>query len=502
GWLRFDWLIVLLATLLLTGVAGHRLVDRAIWGDEVRTWRDSVNKPYGDILRWRHNADHAPLGHLATKISSDLLATQAPWALRLPALLFGAAVVPLAYLLGRLAVGRRAGVLMALMVCVDVTVTTQAHQARMYTQFLAWTLASLCCFAALMREDRRPAVFVALLGICLALSVWTHFSAVALLLAVAVTAGLLLIAPAHRAAGRRLLVAAAIAVALSGPGLLKLFGMRGREALPGAGESGTFSQIREAVDDLMGNEIIGIALFVLAMMGLHLLRRWHPRLAVLMAVSVLIGMVSLFVAAGYRQIEGQRYLLGFLPACWLGLAVLNDHMLGHPKRWVARTFAALFAAGVLFQAVRTAHAQTHPMADAMRRAAATLPWLGYAPGSALIFAPYEPIQMAGKYYGLNDDRPLHRRIDAAIVARAVTTPATVGRARPDALWMLVVAPCRKISETDTPLDGPAAACVAAGYFGHTLDLSRFPHDTDIRELSIVHLTPDHAKIWTADGTPR
>jgi hypothetical protein len=420
----------------------------------------------------------------------------------MPALLFGAACVPLAYVLGRVAAGRLAGVLMAIMVCVDVTVTTQAHQARMYTQFLFWTMATLATAAWLLRDGRRPVLKVVLLGLFLALSVWTHFSALALLLATLLTGVGLLFRPADRRSGLYLVIAVALAALLSVQGLIKLYGMRDRPPLPGAGEHNAWTQILNACGDLMGNPLLCIALFCAAMTGVYVLARYNRRLSLLIGVSVAVGVINLLVASHYRHIEGQRYLLSFLPAGWLGLAVLNAYMLRQPNVILRRTFVALFVAGVLFQGFRTWQNTPHPMADPMRRAAATLPTLGYTKDQSLIFAPLDPMQMGGRYYGLLDDTNLHRRINNAIKSGAPTTPKTIGRARPDVLWMIVVAPCRSVSERNTPLDGVAAAQMAAGYFGQSFDPLRFPHDTDIKEMSIVRLTPDRADLWTVDGTPR
>jgi 4-amino-4-deoxy-L-arabinose transferase-like glycosyltransferase len=166
-----DLTIVLAAMLLMGSIAGWRMTHNAMWGDEVRTWRDSVGKSYREIFTWTHNKDHAPLGHLLTKVSSDAFNTQEPWALRLPAYIFGLAIVPLGYLLGRLASGRLAAILIVVMICVDITITTQTHWARMYTQFVVWTMAALCCAAALLRDPRRAVLKTLSLGLFLGLSI-------------------------------------------------------------------------------------------------------------------------------------------------------------------------------------------------------------------------------------------------------------------------------------------------------------------------------------------
>lgn len=491
-----DLLILLAGVALIGSIAGWRMTHYAMWGDEVRTWRDSVGKSYHDILTWTHNADHAPLGHLLTKLCSDLFHSQSPSVLRLPAFLFGLAIVPLGYLLGRLAHGRVAGLLIVAMVSVDVTVTTQAHQARMYTQFLAWTIASLCCVAWMLRDNAtsRSLAKAPLLGLFLAMSLWTHYSAMSLLIAMLVAGVVMLIVRAWRVHGAALLVSVGIACALSIQGLMKLIAMRTREALPGADRSDAIGQLLDACRGLMGNEWLCIGLFVLASVGLGILFNRQRTFALVLILSAAVGIASLLTASLYRQIEGPRYLLGFLPACWLGLAVVNATILAHRNRWVRIAIVTLLVAGVSYQLLRTITAAPHPLARTMRDVAATLPTLGYVSDAPIVFAPADPLQMGGRFYGLRHDAKLHGRILAALKLKQAT-PQTLGRGRPDELWMVISTSCRK-SQRGTPQDGVATAMAAAGFYGQAFDVERVPYTPDVDgELRIVRLTPTSLEIW-------
>jgi hypothetical protein len=496
-----DAVVIVGAMLLMGSIAGWRMVHLPMWGDEVRTWRDSVGKSYREILTWTHNHDHAPLGHLLTKVSADVFHTTEPWALRLPAFLFGLAIIPLAYLLGRIAAGRLAALLIVVMVCVDITITTQAHQARMYTQFLAWTLAALCCAAAILRDTRHLAVRTLLLGLFLGLSIWTHFAAMALVIATLITGIILLFRRDDRRCGAALLAGVGIAGLIAVQGMIKLVGMRGRAPLPKASDSDPFEQLMDACKGLMGNAPLCILLFFLAAGGLYLLFKQQRRFAILLIASIVVGIGNLFVASMYRQIEGQRYLLGFLPAAWIGLGVINAAMLTHRNRAWSRIFLVLFILGTAYQLSRTLRSEPHPLAYPVRDVAHTLPSLGYTADQTLVFAPAEPMRMGARFYGLQHEADLYEKRVLPAMKSGRASPRFIGRDRPPVLWMVVVTPCRT-SQQKTEQDGLATAQAAAAFYTQPLDANQLPHDTDLREVSILRLTPTSIDIWKPNGERR
>jgi hypothetical protein len=321
-----------------------------------------------------------------------------------------------------------------------------------------------------------------------------------LLVATLVTGLIFLIRPADRRSGAALVAGVAIAMAIAWQGMLKLYDMKGRPSLPHANDSNAWEQMLEACEGLMGNAWLCIILFFLAAGGLYVLYKQQRRFATLLIVSILIGIANLFIASMYRHIEGQRYLLGFLPAAWVGLGVMNAAMLIHRDKRLARLFLALFIAGAGYQLFRTITSEPPPFAAPMRDAAKTLGALGYTPDQALVFAPPDPMQMGGRFYGLVQS-DLHKNRIMPAMQRGDATPKFIGRDRPAVLWMIVVTPC-KPSQRKTEQDGLAAAKTAAGFYAQEFDADRLPKNNDMREMSILRLTPTSLDIWSPTGDRR
>ncbi|HEY0008735.1 MAG TPA: phospholipid carrier-dependent glycosyltransferase [Tepidisphaeraceae bacterium] len=502
-------------TLLFAINTGWRLFALPMWGDEVRTWRDSVGgRSYDEILRWVHNKDHAPLGHLLTKASADLFGTDAPWALRLPSYLFGLVCVPLGYLLGRSVWNSRAGVLMAVMIAVDVTLTQQAQLSRMYTMLMAFMLAALCAAAWTLRSnarlERKPEdaqqplrsrVLQALaMGLALAGALWSHFAATSIVLAVLLMGVILLFKPSSRSAGVVFLAGVFLALAAASQGLIKLASMAGREKLPYDKDRDALEQLLLACQTLIGNSPLAILLFGIAMYGLFLIATCRRSLGTLLMLMTGLMLVNLFIAANYRHIEGARYLLGFLPVAWLGLAVVNDVLWQDRRLWLAQGCMALFVAGVAFQFSRNIVPAIHPQAYFLRETAAVLPSLGYSPDQALIFAPVEPQRTSALYYRLPQNSDLQKRIYDAWRAKNVSRN-TLRRGRPEVLWVIAVTPSRERQE-GTVNDGFGQADAAARCYGHVLDRHRLPTKWEERQISILKITPTSLDIWSPNGTPR
>ena len=575
-----DLLVVLLVTLLFGVNTFWRVVTLAVWGDELRTWRDSVNKPYGQILGWQHNRDHAPLGHLVAKASCDLFGNDQGLALRLPSWLFALGCVPLAYLLGRLALGRRAGLLMAVMVGVDQTLGVQATQARMYTQLLFWTLCAFCCVAAVTRDPRRRIIpKTAGLGVFAALALWSHFAALSLLAGLGVTGVILIIAgslktrrakarcaraglieSARRTArgtantdgpqpgrpiqirelgqvgqvgglggvgglgplrrhgeltqaragrdlrriGVALLVGLGIALLLSTQGVLKLVAMRDNPPLPQISDRDTIGQLVRAADAMIGNALLCGVLFVLGVWGFWLLARRCGALALLLGVTTCIGLINLIVASHFRQIEGPRYLLIFLPMVWLGIATANVAAYASHRRWLARVCAACFIIGVGFQGSRTIRVPENRHGYQFALACKTLPTLGWRPGDAIVLAPVSEFKVATPYYRLEPDARATRFLAQGLGAKGTGDEQPLNKnRRPTDLWMIAALYSRAYNR-DTPEDGGAIARLAARSYGVTIPARVYRPDDDDRkrELSILHIDYAGVKVWSFDGTRR
>ena len=91
------------------------------------------------------------------------LAAQAghpPFSLRLPSVLLGAASVPVVYALGALTVGRRAGLVAAVVMAVAPFSLFYGTEARAYSALMFFTAASTLAFVAALDSRRRwPAAY-------------------------------------------------------------------------------------------------------------------------------------------------------------------------------------------------------------------------------------------------------------------------------------------------------------------------------------------------------
>jgi len=373
----------------------------------------------------------------------------------------------------------------------------------MYTMFLAFTLAAMYFVVSAMRwpQNLRGRLLQALaIGLTLGGALWSHYAAMTLIVAMSIVGIAMLFAARCRAAGAAILGGVGIALLLSIQGLQKLASMADREKLPYDKTRDTLGQILFAGKDAAGNRVLFVLFLIGCVIGLIILmrRRFWPGL--LLTLTIVLGLANLLIASRYRQIEGARYLIGLLPAIWIGLSTLVLHLMHDRRRWLARTAAALFVAGLLFAFSRCVRPPQHPQAAPLVHAARTLPTLGYRPGDLIFFAPEEPYAFYASYYGLNAVDWVQDAIGNAFATKS-PNGKTLGRRLPPVLWVLVVAPCRP-NERGTPADGLGLTQTAARCYGKQLQGKRLPEEWRKRRLSIVRLTEKSIDVWTDDGKPR
>ncbi|MGH3134079.1 MAG: glycosyltransferase family 39 protein, partial [Gaiellaceae bacterium] len=145
-----DWVVAeqayyvaALGVVLLTGVV-LRIVflDVPVRYDEATTYDNYVSKPlYVGLANYSTPNNHLFHTFLA-KLSVTTLG-DAPWALRLPALLAGIAVLPATFALGRMLYGRTAALLAAALVAASSTLVEYSTNARGYTIVVLLTLFAL-----------------------------------------------------------------------------------------------------------------------------------------------------------------------------------------------------------------------------------------------------------------------------------------------------------------------------------------------------------------------
>jgi 4-amino-4-deoxy-L-arabinose transferase-like glycosyltransferase len=176
------WATLIGLTILAAVLRGIGL-DGGLWYDEIRTLLDSVRPPLAQIItEYPGNNEHvlySVLAHVSIRTFGD----QA-WSLRLPALLFGVATVPVLFMFARQFVGRREALLACLLLTVSYHHVWFSQNARGYTALAFFALLSSWL---LLRGLRRgKARDFACYGIASALGVYTHLTMVFMVMAHAV----------------------------------------------------------------------------------------------------------------------------------------------------------------------------------------------------------------------------------------------------------------------------------------------------------------------------
>lgn len=152
-------------------------LGEGLWFDEIQTLVTYVRLPFAGILTTFDSQNQHILYSLAARLAVVLLGESA-FALRLPAVLFGAASLYAVYRFGRLVGGWREGLLAAGLLAASYHHVWFSQNARGYTGLLLWTVLATEFMVRLLtepREDRRA--LAAGYGLTMALAVYTHSTA-------------------------------------------------------------------------------------------------------------------------------------------------------------------------------------------------------------------------------------------------------------------------------------------------------------------------------------
>jgi hypothetical protein len=189
-----------LGAVSLVGV-GLRLayLNQPIRGDEAYTYLNYASRPLWTAVS-TYNAPNNHVLHSVLVLVAYRLLGDDPWALRLPAFLAGALLVPATYLVGRRLYGREAGLLAAALVAASSILVEYSTNARGYS-LTALALLAMLWLAAGQLGRPSPAGWFAL-GVVAALGLFTLPT---MLYGVGVVGGWLLLALARGGAcgGRR-----------------------------------------------------------------------------------------------------------------------------------------------------------------------------------------------------------------------------------------------------------------------------------------------------------
>ncbi len=163
------WLVVILAL-----AAGLRLwhLNAPLWHDEIDTLVSHVRLGWGEMLQ-SYSMNHHYLHSIAAKISVTMFG-EAPWAVRLPAMLFGLATIWASWVLAREIAGTAIAHVTALLLALSYHEIWFSQNARGYTGLAFFSALGLLMFLRGMNApDRRTWLLFAL---CLAGAVFTHLT--------------------------------------------------------------------------------------------------------------------------------------------------------------------------------------------------------------------------------------------------------------------------------------------------------------------------------------
>ncbi len=169
---RPGWIAVLAVVALALRIVG---LDGGLWIDEIYSLLDSFRPPLAQIVTVFPRDNHHPLYSVLAHLSLAGLG-EAAWTIRLPALLFGVASVPMLYLLGAAVTTRREALAAAALLAVSYHHVWFSQNARGYTALAFFTLLST--WLLLRGLDGRRARHLVGYALAIALGAYVHLTMV------------------------------------------------------------------------------------------------------------------------------------------------------------------------------------------------------------------------------------------------------------------------------------------------------------------------------------
>ena len=151
-------------------------LDAALWYDEVVTLVQYIRLPLGTLVSTYDSLNNHMFYSILAKASVAVFGESA-WSLRVPALVFGVASIPVHWLIARRYVGKGEALVVALLLAISYHHIWFSQNARGYTMVLFFTSLSVLCF--LRGMERGAAARLAWAGFALAAAgaIYTHLSA-------------------------------------------------------------------------------------------------------------------------------------------------------------------------------------------------------------------------------------------------------------------------------------------------------------------------------------
>ncbi len=209
--------LLLVAVAVVARVIG---LDGGLWVDEVYSLVRSFREPLGAILTEYWGDNHHPLYAVLAHASRAVFG-ESSWSIRLPAMLFGVAAVPLLLRLGDQVASRREAILAALFLAVSYHHVWFSQNARGYSAIAFFAIATL--WALLRGVERGEVRYFMAYGVLAALGAYTHLTMIFVVVGHAGAVGLWLLAGGAPRERGRLLRQAVLAFGISAVGTVALY---------------------------------------------------------------------------------------------------------------------------------------------------------------------------------------------------------------------------------------------------------------------------------------
>jgi uncharacterized membrane protein len=304
---RTAWAAVAVIALVGAVLRLANLGAESIWYDEAASWEQAKDS-FSAMLQRTAGDNYPPLHNIFLFIAIKALG-DSEWALRLPSALFGIANIAAIYWLGRLTVGRAAGLLGAALLALAPFHLLYSQEARMYSLLaLTATMFAATSFYYVRRPSPARAVWVLLAGLSL---VYAHpyglfnWAAVAL----AVTVLLLIGGQSHRSVALWLAANAAILIGFApwAVVLARRAGAISRSWLPEVDPG----FVAHSVFNILGGRVMAIVL------GVGLLLALWSRLRGSIAVLCVWALAPIAIGVGlsllFKPMLMDRYIIAALP---------------------------------------------------------------------------------------------------------------------------------------------------------------------------------------------
>ena len=436
------------AMLGLCAVAGAARVatNRGLWVDEAI----SVNQaglPFGEMLHQLTSTDvHPPLHHAVLWVTVRMLGTS-EFAVRLPSLLAGVALVPALYWVGSVIYDKRTGWVAALLAALAPFTVWYSQEARMYAIFML--LATLAIGAEVQAIRLGRTAWWVAYGVLTGLLLWTQYFAILPVLVQQAAVAWVVWRDRHQPQRRRALlrgwlISCAVVLLIVTPMLpllleqMRAYGQRSEALVPGqagadsssiAGSISIYSVAANFIWAMLGYHadaaMVQLAALwpLLMLLALVMLGRGRSGRSVLLLGLVLVPMVALFaVGTVKRDLFELRYFSGAVPAMLLLVArVVTSTTVRRSATVIATSvLVAVMLAGLVDQQVNGANPRVYDFEGAFDRIAEHA-----EPGDVVLYEPVYLTTVAEYYAPHIDARPMGSTIPEGAGVWVVATERVV-----------------------------------------------------------------------------